>query len=334
MNDLIQKYMDDPLLYFYSTIPQIIAAIIAFIFVFVIFKLQDYDKIKQVKCFNFNDELGTYLSSFSNKKKCSGDLLHSIRSLHTQYSIGYFKDISDLMAKICEEFHNKKEGEEGHPKSIITKLETITDNTRIIDEVRESLISRSIWICLYGFVLIIGSIVVLYFVKSIFLKPCLSLVLFIFFIVSASVFFALVFRLLVVSLKNQENVRYIFNVCKTFPYIKIIKKPIMITFDQFMHQNIESCKGIIRNISDHDIINDRKAFDSERFIDNFAKRFKSEYNGFISQYKVEPERNVKAQIEAFLKKNKDQLGIIDRGTMPKSPYTGKNTQTKIWEKID
>lgn len=319
--------MDDPLLYFYSTIPQIIAAIIAFIFVFVIFKLQDYDKIKQVKCASFLEELTRYLSI--HKASVFG-----LCNLQTNYQVGYYKDISDQMTEICKELHNKEKGDDGQQKAYGLKLETITDNTRIIDEVRESLISRSIWICLYGFVLIIGSIVVLYFVKSIFLKPCLSLVLFIFFIVSASVFFALVFRLLVVSLKNQENVRYIFNVCKTFPYIKIIKKPIMITVDQFMHQNIESCKGIINNIPDHYTINDRKAFDSEMFIDNFAKRFKSEYDGFISQYKVEPERNVKAQIEAFLKKNKDQLGIIDLGTMPESPYTGKNTQTKIWEKVN
>lgn len=191
--------MDASLLYFYSTIPQIVAAIIAFIFIFVIFKLQDYDKSKQVKCSNFLEELTQYIRY---NKILSFDFSKT-KDLQTIFQIGYLKEITGLMTDICEDIRKIKD--DLPKKSLIQKLETITYTTRKIDEMKKSLISWSIWLCAYGFILIICSTVVLYFVKLICLNDCLSMILFICFIILTSIFLALVLRLLIVSLRNKEK---------------------------------------------------------------------------------------------------------------------------------
>lgn len=191
--------MDSSLLYFYSTIPQIVAAIIAFIFVFVIFKLQDYDKYKQVQCSNFLERITQYIRynkslSFDFSKK---------NELQTKYQIGYLKDVTGLMTDLCDDIRNINED---FPNKLSSqKLETITSSTRKIEEMKKSLISWSIWICAYGFFVIICSIVVLYFVKLICLHNHLSMSLFICFIILTSIFLALVLRLLIVSLRNKEK---------------------------------------------------------------------------------------------------------------------------------
>ena len=77
------------------------------------------------------------------------------------------------------------------------------------------------------------------------------------------------------------------------------------SLNQFMNENLGVIKDeIIKNIPNPD-------FDSHEFIRRFAKKFEISYIEFLGSYKLEPFRNVHAQIGRFLSEHQELLEIKD-----------------------
>ena len=90
--------MENILLYFFSTIPQVLAAIIALIFVFVTLKLQELDKLIDIQCMNFAEILGSNVTYSINWQR-----LQSSGLFMSNYRAKYFIGISNIMEAICAE---------------------------------------------------------------------------------------------------------------------------------------------------------------------------------------------------------------------------------------
>ena len=182
--------MENTLLYFYSTIPQVLAAIIALVFVFVIFKLQDFDKIINIQCSNFARTLGNNVSSGTNWQD-----LGTGGSFMTNYLAKYFVGISELMDKICSE-------REKDNKYVVEKLRKILTKTKVIEKQRKTIIINAKLLCAFGFLIIISSISTIHFVKAIALNCNTINTLFVIFITMTAVSLIWVYRILSVSLNK------------------------------------------------------------------------------------------------------------------------------------
>lgn len=189
---IILRVMENTLLYFYSTIPQVLAAIIALIFVFVSFKLQDFDKMAEIQSSNFAKILGNNVkpSIFRNWQ----DLGSSIPFM-TSFKLKYFKNISTLMNKICDE-------REKDDKIEVEKLRRILTETIAIEKQRRSLISNSRNLCAFGFSIIIGSIIIIHFVNNFSSNNLIINLLFVVFILLTGTCLFFVYKILSYSLKN------------------------------------------------------------------------------------------------------------------------------------
>ena len=100
------------------------------------------------------------------------------------------------------------------------------------------------------------------------------------------------------------------------------------SLNQFMNENLGIIKDeIIKNIP-------RPEFDSHEFIRQFAKKFEIRYIEFLSSYKIEPFRNVHAQIGRFLSEHQEQLEIKDFGTTQSPNIFGIDSTNERWVKTD
>jgi hypothetical protein len=182
--------MENTLLYFYSTIPQVLAAIIALVFVFVIFKLQDFDKIINIQCTNFARTLGNNVTSITNWQD-----LGTGGTFMSNYLAKYFKGISELMDKICSERENDN-------KHAVEQLRKISTKTKAIEKQRKAMIISAQLLCAFGFLIIIGSISTIHFVKTI-ATDCNTInILFVIFITLTAVSLIWVYMILSVSLNK------------------------------------------------------------------------------------------------------------------------------------
>ena len=100
------------------------------------------------------------------------------------------------------------------------------------------------------------------------------------------------------------------------------------SLNQFMNENLGTIKDeIIKNIPNPD-------FDSHEFIRHFAKKFEISYVTFLSSYKLEPFRNVHAQIGKFLAEHQEPLEIKDFGTTQSPNIFGIESTNERWVKTD
>jgi hypothetical protein len=100
------------------------------------------------------------------------------------------------------------------------------------------------------------------------------------------------------------------------------------SLNQFMNENLGTIKEeIIKNIPNPE-------FDSHEFIRHFAKRFEISYIAFLSSYKLEPFRNVHAQIGKFLSEHQEPLEIKDFGTTQSPNIFGIESTNERWVKTD
>jgi hypothetical protein len=100
------------------------------------------------------------------------------------------------------------------------------------------------------------------------------------------------------------------------------------SLNQFMNENLGVIREeIIRNIPNPE-------FDSHEFIRHFAKKFEISYVEFLSSYKLEPFRNVHAQIGRFLSEHQELLKIKDNGTVQSPNIFGIQSQNEKWVKTD
>ncbi len=100
------------------------------------------------------------------------------------------------------------------------------------------------------------------------------------------------------------------------------------SLNQFMNENLGTIKDeIIKNIPNPD-------FDSHEFIRHFAKKFEISYVSFLSSYKLEPFRNVHAQIGKFLSEHQEPLEIKDFGTTQSPNIFGIESTNERWVKTD
>jgi hypothetical protein len=95
-----------------------------------------------------------------------------------------------------------------------------------------------------------------------------------------------------------------------------------------MIANLEVIRDeIIRNIPNPE-------FDSHEFIRHFAKKFETIYVAFLSVYKLEPFRNVHAQMGRFLSEHQELLQIKDNGTAQSPNIFGIESSNEKWIKTD
>jgi len=100
------------------------------------------------------------------------------------------------------------------------------------------------------------------------------------------------------------------------------------SLNQFMNENLGVIKDeIIKNIPNPD-------FDSHEFIRRFAKKFEISYIEFLGSYKLEPFRNVHAQIGRFLSEHQELLEIKDFGTTQSPNIFGIESTNERWVKTD
>jgi hypothetical protein len=100
------------------------------------------------------------------------------------------------------------------------------------------------------------------------------------------------------------------------------------SLNQFMNENLGVIREeIIRNIPNPE-------FDSHEFIRHFAKKFEITYVEFLGSYKLEPFRNVHAQIGRFLSEHQELLKIKDNGTAQSPNIFGIQSPNEKWVKTD
>ncbi len=100
------------------------------------------------------------------------------------------------------------------------------------------------------------------------------------------------------------------------------------SLNQFMNENLSVIREeIIRNIPNPE-------FDSHEFIRHFARKFETIYIEFLSSYKLEPFRNVHAQIGRFLSERQELLQIKDHGTTQSPNIFGIESTNERWVKTD
>ena len=100
------------------------------------------------------------------------------------------------------------------------------------------------------------------------------------------------------------------------------------SLNQFMNENLGVIKEeIIRTIPNPE-------FDSHSFIRHFARKFEINYIEFLSSYKLEPFRNVHAQIGRFLSEHQEVLQIKDNGTVQSANIFGIESPNEKWIKTD
>ena len=118
------------MLYFFSTLPQILAAIIALVFIFVFFKLQNIDKEIAVICRSFASTLGNNATPIRNWQD-----LGSGRLFMDKYLSQDFNNISALMFATCVE-------RETDNKDATVRLRKIADKVLEIENKKHTIIKR------------------------------------------------------------------------------------------------------------------------------------------------------------------------------------------------
>ncbi|PKP32077.1 MAG: hypothetical protein CVT99_06310 [Bacteroidetes bacterium HGW-Bacteroidetes-16] len=185
--------MENSILYFFSTIPQVFAAIIALVFVFVFFKLQGFDKSLDVVCTDFAGVLGSNVSQiFSWQRLGSGS------TFMTNYKAKYFSNISEVMIKVCSERESDKESNQQAVRNLIK----LKDKAVHIESDKSTLIKSTKSFCIFSFSLIISSLSVIPFTKCIESNYLFLDNLFFLFILLSVFAFIWVYRILSVSLKK------------------------------------------------------------------------------------------------------------------------------------
>ncbi len=100
------------------------------------------------------------------------------------------------------------------------------------------------------------------------------------------------------------------------------------SLNQFMNENLDVIRDeIIKNIPN-------PQFDSHEFIRHFIKKYEITYIEFLSSYKIEPFRNVHAQIGRFLSEHQELLKIKDYGSSHSPNIFGIDSSNERWVKTD
>lgn len=177
--------MENTLLYFYSTIPQVLAAIIALVIVLVFFKLQQFDKGDENLC-------SFFIHTFRNE-----DYYNSIlaRNFVVRYESKYFVQITDVMDEICMDVKN-------HYPSMFKKLTNIATESRQYDIKRRSIIKNAKNLSYFGFIVITGSILMIPIVNIISINCLIMNFLFVVFILVTAILLRLVYKLLSITLED------------------------------------------------------------------------------------------------------------------------------------
>lgn len=185
--------MENVILYFFSTIPQILAAIIALVFIFVLYKLQSSEKIIDALCNEFELILGNNVTlGFSWQR------LGSSVKFMRNHKAKNFNCISKIMLSIFEEHISEKDN-----KSVF-KLKSIASKTSMIENKNSKIIKKTKLLCLIGFITIISSLVVIPFTKEIDGNRFLMNSLFIIFILSTIYILKIVYDIMTNSLNFEE----------------------------------------------------------------------------------------------------------------------------------
>ena len=180
--------MENSLLYFFSTIPQVLAAVIALVFVFVLFRLQSLDKVLDALSTDFAAILGNNVTQGDNWQR-----LGSAGKFMRNYKSKYFEEISTLMDKICNE--RKRDN-----KNAVEKLSEIQKNAQKIESSRNKLVQNTKHLSLLGFSIIIISLSLIPFVKFIDGNCYLMNSLFLLLIVLTAIYLFWIYRILTISL--------------------------------------------------------------------------------------------------------------------------------------
>ena len=186
--------MENTLLYFFSTIPQVLAAIIALVFIFVLFKLQSFEKPIDALCQKFAAILGNNVTDSTEWQR-----LGSGGKFMTNYTAKYFTGISKIMRTICTERAADKKHE-----GVVSNLRKIADKTEIFERQRQKIIYKTKYLCIIGFTTIIGSLIIIPFAKSIDGKCFLMNIFFVLFIVLTTITLIWVYIIMSSSLKSIE----------------------------------------------------------------------------------------------------------------------------------
>ncbi len=147
--------MENELLYFFSTLPQILAAIVALVFIFVFFKLQNIDKETAVICRSFASTLGNNATTIRNWQD-----LGSGRLFMDKYLSQNFNNISALMFATCDE-------REIDNKDATVRLRKVADKVYAIELSKLELIKNVKMLSFFSFFVIISSLVVIPFINLI-----------------------------------------------------------------------------------------------------------------------------------------------------------------------
>jgi len=181
--------MENALLYFYSTIPQVLAAIIALVFIFVLFKLQSFEKAIDALCHDFAAILGNNVTAVTNWQR-----IQSGGKFMTNYKAKYFTGIAKIMRAICTE--RKSDNEHA-----VVNLGKIATKTESVERQRRKIINQTKYLCIIGFTTIIGSLIIIPFANNIDDKDGLMIIFFVVFIVLTTTTLIWVYRIISSSLK-------------------------------------------------------------------------------------------------------------------------------------
>ena len=166
--------MENEMLYFFSTIPQILAAIIALVFVFL--KLQNIDKSISVICRGFAGILGRNVFPFNWQDLGSGYIFMG------KYKSQDFNNISSIM------FTTRKERENDN-KMEADRLKKIVEKVLDIESKKNNLIKRTKYLTIFSFIVIVTSLSIIPFIKVIILSNFWTYFLvFLFILVSIIIF--------------------------------------------------------------------------------------------------------------------------------------------------
>jgi len=147
--------MENELFYFFSTLAQVLAAIIALVFVFILFKLQNFDKEIAAFCRSFASTLGSNVTSSRTWQNIGSGSLFMDKFLSQD-----FYDISSLMHTVCNERENDN-------KNLVQKLKGIANNVSKVEKEKQKLINKIKHLTIVSFFVIVGSLSIIPIVKFI-----------------------------------------------------------------------------------------------------------------------------------------------------------------------
>lgn len=186
--------MENILLYFFSTIPQVLSALLAFVFIFVMFKMSEFEKVIDIYCSNFAEVLG----NGPNWQKLSEG-----SKFMSNYKSKYYKGISKIMLENYDAKKDKhKDSSFAH---LLPEMKRIIEKTQRIEGKRGKLVFFSKLLCGIGLCTILSCISIFPFLKCIIVNYNLMIFLFVLFIILVSTIFVIIYNIVSQSLNIEKS---------------------------------------------------------------------------------------------------------------------------------